>query len=146
MTLSPITNSEGTELISFALSLNLDEVINQAIWHKDKIREADAQYLSAPIPEFAHMIYLQQAYGENPQKMKEVLLYYKDEKYTKGLNELELKSLELATDLEIRSRIWQVKFLEKYFKYLEITRAVRTNLEQRQVLRRNVVEKDYFPK
>ncbi len=146
MSILPETNDDGTVLISFVLTLNLNEVVSQSIWYKDKTREADAQYLSSPVHEFAHMLYLQQAFGGNAEKMKELLIHNQDEEYTKGLSDVQLKNLELATDLEIRSRIWQVTFLEKYFKYLEITREVRTNLEQRRVLRRNIKEEPYFPK
>lgn len=146
MSILPVTDDTGTALTAFVLEINLNEAIRQSIWYKDKMRESDAQYLSTPVHEFAHMLYLQQAFGGNTEKMKEFLIYNQDEEYTKGLSDLQLKNLELATDLEIRSRIWQIAFLEKYFKYSDITHEVRTKLEERKTYRRKVKAEPYFPK
>ncbi len=146
MSVTPKYNESGETLLSFDLTLNLDAVIDEAESNlrNQKLFESDAQYLSSPVHEFGHMLYIQEASKNPGRKQTEYKDLTGDTDRYENLSEVEFDYLLKASDLEIKGRLWQIAFLRKYFKHSNLTFRVDRNLKERQVHRREMQDKGFL--
>lgn len=93
----------------------------------------DVLVMSAAVHEFAHMIYKQEGIvHQNIPKLA-------------GLNEEEkrlashesISDAYLATDMEIRARLWQLSFLRHYFPDSEYISTIKKQLQRGEEVKRN---------
>lgn len=92
----------------------------------DGVKNLEVVAMGAAVHEFAHMLYKQEAVGYGTSKKSQGW----EEKEERRMSTESKTDAYLAVDPEIRARIWQLKFLKKYFPESEHTESVRSQLER----------------
>jgi len=130
---------EGTKekLRRFRISNNISlgkEKVSQEVseYKRQLVEELDADYLSAPVHEWGHLLYWQEIVCRGSRKrieaaMQNNLLWRMAN--TGVLSEDQFKEWYLSLDMEYRGRLWEKEFLQRYFPESERMRIVRAELE-----------------